>query len=115
MDDPGLLPFEPLPVAASLDAALETITRAVAANPWQSPLPLLVGDGVPCTGARGWSLHGPGQHRLPLQVREENGWQLLAASGGTPLTVFGEWDGEALRPLSAWREQLLWQEEMETA
>jgi hypothetical protein len=115
VDDPGLLTFEPLPVAASLDAALETITRSVAANPWQSPLPLLVGDSVPCTDARGWSLHGPGQRRLPLQVREENGWQLLAASGGTPIAVFGEWDGEALRPLCAWREQLLWQEEMETA
>lgn len=115
VDDARLLPFEPLPIAASLDVALETITRAVAANPWQSPLPLLVGDGVPCTGARGWSLHGPGQRRLPLQVRDEDGWQLLAASGGTPLAVFGEWDGEALRPLSAWREQLLWQEEMEAA
>lgn len=115
VDDARLQPVKPLPVADSVDVALETLTRAVAANPWQSPHPLLVGDGVPCSGAWGWSLHGPGQRRLPLQVREEDGWQLLAAGGGTPLAVFGEWDGEALRPLSAWREQLLWQEEMEIA
>ena len=32
------------------------------------------------------------------------GWHLLAASGGQPLAVFGEWDGEALWPLSAMAE-----------
>ena len=34
----------------------------------------------------------------------DKGWSLLALSGGYPLTVFGEWDGEAFLPLGAWVE-----------
>jgi hypothetical protein len=30
------------------------------------------------------------------------GWRLLALGGGTPLTVFGEWNGEEFWPLGAW-------------
>jgi hypothetical protein len=30
-----------------------------------------------------------------------NAWPLLAVCGATPVCVFGEWDGRALRPLSA--------------
>jgi hypothetical protein len=48
-------------------------------------------------------------------MREEDGWQLLAESGGAPLSVFGEWDGEALRPLSAWNPALIWAEERNAA
>ena len=97
-----------------LDTALTALARAVAANPWQSPLPMMV-DGVPYISQRGWSLHCPEQRRLALRLRDEDGWQLLAASGGDPLTVFGEWNGEVLRPLAAWQEKLLWQETAESA
>ena len=44
-----------------------------------------------------------------------SGWVLLAESGGGPLTVFGEWDGETLRPLSAWTDDLIWTEEAQPA
>jgi hypothetical protein len=39
---------------------------------------------------------------VPLACNELDGWQLRAVSGGYPLTVFGEWTGAALRPLSYW-------------
>jgi hypothetical protein len=112
--DTRLLPNSPPPVG-QLEAALEALTRAVAANPWQAPLPMLVDDGVPGTTSQGWSLHCPERRQLPLHLRDEDGWQLLAVSGGAPLTVFGEWNGEALRPLAAWQGKLLWQEETESA
>jgi len=96
-----------------LDTALSALAQAVAANPWQSPHPMLV-NGVPCICQRGWSLHCPERRHLALHLRDEDGWQLLAASGGTPLTVFGEWNGEVLRPLAAWQEKLLWQETVES-
>ena len=32
------------------------------------------------------------------------GWRLLSLSGGRPVGVFGEWDGETLSPLAAWRD-----------
>lgn len=112
--DTSLLPVSPPPVG-QLDTALAGLAQAVAANPWQSPRPMLIDDGVPCPGAQGWSLHCPERRRLPLRLRDEDGWSLLAASGGTPLTVFGEWNGEVLRPLAAWQGKLLWQEAMESA
>lgn len=112
--DARLLPNSP-PPAGQLDTALEALAQAVAANPWQSPRPMLVDDGVPGATARCWSLHCPERRQLPLDLRDEDGWQLLAVSGGAPLTVFGEWNGEVLRPLAAWQGKLLWQEETESA
>jgi hypothetical protein len=41
---------------------------------------------------------------LPLRPGFEQGWRLLALSGGHPLAAFGEWDGDHFLPLSAWAE-----------
>ncbi|HQO29825.1 MAG TPA: SWIM zinc finger domain-containing protein [Accumulibacter sp.] len=90
----------PLPF---LDTALDRLSTALAANPWQLPQSLLIGDGVPVLDARGWTLSCRGRHRLRLDIAVEAGWPLLAESGGEPLPLFGEWSGESLRPLSAWR------------
>lgn len=38
-----------------------------------------------------------------MRMSVDDGWQLGALSGGHPLSIFGEWLGERLRPLSAWR------------
>lgn len=99
-------------VSLSFDAALDALSAMTAANPWQSPLPLRVDDGIPVRDESGWSLQS-GERRLPLKLREEDGWLLVAESGGAPLSLAGEWDGESLRPLSAWREGLVWFEETE--
>lgn len=102
----------PLPPAVTLDEALDALSRAVAANPWQSPQPLLLGDGVPRRDPLGWCLQAA-RRCLRLRVGDEPAWQLLALAGGVPLTVFGEWDGEALRPLTAWQGGLAWSAEAE--
>ena len=38
---------------------------------------------------------------VPLARSFNQGWTLAAISGGHPFTLFGEWDGGALLPLSA--------------
>lgn len=38
---------------------------------------------------------------LPLSVPEPTGWSLLSLGGGRPMSVFGEWNGQEFRPLSA--------------
>jgi hypothetical protein len=63
---------------------------------------------VPVLRAGGWVLHDSAGNVLPLVPRFEAGWELLALSGGTPLALFGEWDGEALLPLSVWAEKRFW-------
>lgn len=109
----SLKPTSALP-DMTLETALDALSSVVAANPWLSPLPLRVDDGVPVRDDAGWGLHSRGR-RLPLAVRDEVGWQLVAESGGEPLSLAGEWDGERLRPLSAWRVGLVWFEEAESA
>jgi len=38
---------------------------------------------------------------LPCAGNFARGWKLLAVCGGSPIRLFGEWDGEALLPLSS--------------
>lgn len=115
LNDAKPLPAAAVPPSVRLDAALDALSQAVAGNPWQWPQSLLLGDGVPCREGPGWCLQTAERRRLRLDIRDEDAWLLLAESGGAPLTVFGEWDGEALRPLSAWNPGLVWTEEVEAA
>lgn len=101
---PDRLPAEP----ESLADALSRLADQIAANPWQSPRGLLVA-GVPRPAPGGdWILQLAEARALPLQLGEDGAWPLVAVAGGAPLAVFGEWDGERLRALSAWAPGLVW-------
>jgi len=52
--------------------------------------------------ARGWSVVDSVGAALPLSKGEH--WRLLALSGGAPVDLAAEWDGESLRPLGAMAE-----------
>jgi hypothetical protein len=41
---------------------------------------------------------------LSLRCDASSGWKLIALSGGHPLTMFGEWNGQTLLPIAAWAE-----------
>lgn len=80
----------------------QAIAMRVAACPWVSLHPLNLTGAVPVRqGER--LLAVVGDRALPLAIGDADTWSLLAASGGHPLQLFGEWDGQALRPLTAWR------------
>ncbi|HJD97187.1 SWIM zinc finger family protein [Mailhella massiliensis] len=81
----------------TLEEAFSSMARAVAANPWQLPLPLFFsGAKLFCEEER-WYLLAGEDRALPLVMSDGEAWELLARSGGNPLTVCGEWDGEVLR------------------
>ena len=98
---PVLSGTAPVPTVP-LRAALEDMARRVAAQPWLWPLPMLVSDGIPSRKDDVWYLQTPEGDCLPLELEENDGWRLLAQGGGSPLSVWGEWDGLRLRPVSAW-------------
>jgi hypothetical protein len=59
--------------------------------------PFAIANAIPVRHDQQWLLVDAEQHAVPLRISDEQGWILLAESGGHPLHVFGEWDGNALQ------------------
>ncbi len=104
-----------VPQTGPLDQALINIADFVAANTWQLLLPFFTAEGFVRARNSGWALQIDGGHSLPLTLNEDDGWQLTALGGGAPMTIFGEWNGERLRPLSGWTHALMWTESVRAA
>ncbi|MDQ3059092.1 MAG: SWIM zinc finger family protein [Pseudomonadota bacterium] len=83
------------------------LAQRIANNPWISLHPLHCHGATPCRDGDSFGLDWAGKY-LPLTLNETQGWALLALSGGRPLSVMGEWNGEALRPLSASSPEGVW-------
>ena len=90
------------PGHATATMALGAYAEALAHNPWVERFPLPLADVVPTRLADGWAIADAESRRLPLPRGYSKGWELLAISGGGPVGLFGEWDGETYTPLSAW-------------
>jgi len=98
------LPAEPWRGYADLRAAGGAFAAALARNPWLEHFPAPLQAVLPQRVGERWWLRDAAGQGWPLATTFEEGWALLALSGGEPLPVFGEWDGRSLRPLSAWAE-----------
>ena len=89
------------PTGRPIHDALAGWTDALAAEPWRPDAPVLL------TGVRpaddDWLVDEAGD-ALPLAAGFRNPWWLLAAGGGRPVTVAGEWSPSGLRPLGTWVE-----------
>ena len=106
----GVGTVETSKAGASIDKLLDAYAHALAVQPFLDRFPALlaglVADGV--NGVNG--VHGGGTaslrdaqgRRIDLHPSFRHSAWLLALSGGHPLTLFGEWDGRALLPLSVW-------------
>ena len=120
---PGLLPLRAVPVSLTFKGSApdatppgQTISQlvdgyaaALARQPWLRQWPAALGPALlrPQPDGR-WLLHHPAEPlALPLRiVDEEVAWQWLAFNGGQPLTLFGEWDGQAFTPFVTWGEDV---------
>lgn len=96
-----------LPPGADTSTALATYGSALAADPWLESWPVTLADVIPTRTPEGdWQLaDADGKSALPLTTRATTApglWRLVALSGGTPLTVFGECGHTGFHPLSAW-------------
>jgi hypothetical protein len=85
---------------AGFHELLGATASALAAQPWLDRFPCVVRDVRPArTAARAWHLLDAAGRALPLAPRDHR--RLLALSGGHPVHVAAEWDGDALLPLAA--------------
>lgn len=84
------------------------IAARVSACPWVPLHPMLTTHAVPHLDDGIVRLAHEGED-LPMRLGDDDRWTLLAVSGGHPLAVMGEWDGQQLRPLAARGRDGLWQ------
>jgi hypothetical protein len=89
---------------ATVESLLDAYAEALARNPWIEVFPALLGEVVPVRREGGWIVRDSGGSLLPLNPRLRGAWEILALSGGSPVTLFGEWDGRHLLPLGVWAE-----------
>ncbi|MVN75631.1 SWIM zinc finger family protein [Hymenobacter sp. HMF4947] len=95
------------PAGLGFGELLHGYAGALARHPWLREWPVTLTEALPTPLPDGtWLLHHATEPQaLPLRLpNEEAGWQLLARSGGQPLTVFGEWNGHTFRLLGSWAE-----------
>ena len=85
-----------------------TIAERIAGNPWMALHPLRCQQAVPSQNDNGFGLYWA-DRQLPLAVSDTQGWALMALSGGQPVAVMGEWNGDVLRPLSVQGSDGVWQ------
>jgi hypothetical protein len=90
---------------ASIAAATLVYASALAADPWTERVLLVLAAVTPEPlrepQAGRWLVRDSAGDALPLSSRFRAAWPLLALSGGHPVWLSGEWDGESLLPLSA--------------
>ncbi len=93
-----------LPGFDHLADLLQAYAAALGAQPWLAQFPAVLNQVIPFHRQNRFGLADPDGQSLPIAAGDSMGWSLLSLSGGRPLTVFGEWDGEQLRVLSALAE-----------
>jgi hypothetical protein len=89
---------------ATITLAIASAAEAFAANPWIERLPLALAAVIPIRHPHGWVVRDASAQVLRLAVSEPKAWTLCALSGGHPIALAGEWDGDELTPLSVWAE-----------
>ena len=85
----------------SVGAAEHRWAAQVAADPWASRMPVVL-RAVPVPPARRgepWHLADPDGSAVRLVGSVVEPWPLLAASGGDPVDVFGEWGPQGFAPV----------------
>jgi hypothetical protein len=88
----------------SFAEALELSATMAAGNPWLERFPWLVHRCIPMRQSDTWVLRDAHGHSVPFPRAFGQAWPLFAISGGHPATVFGEWNGRTLLPLSVLAE-----------
>jgi hypothetical protein len=94
-DGPGTAP-----AGGTVTGLLTSWAAALGQDPWLDRWPAVL-EATPARSPRP-CLYDTAGDALPLHPGAGDCWPLLALSGGSPLTVAGEWTPRGLWPLTAW-------------
>ncbi len=84
----------------TLERYFENYAEAIAVNPWIHDFPCYLEEVKPVMDNDKFFVLDQEQKYIEVLPRENIAWKLLAISGGHPISIFGEWSGEYLIPLS---------------
>ena len=84
------------PIAEAWRGQAEALRRL----PWLERFPMALAHVIPDVTDAGWRLRDLQGTELPVRPYGEDGWIMLATSGGHAIDVFGEWTGDAFVPMS---------------
>ena len=90
-----------MPGYQTSDQLLLTYADVLALNPWVEAIPAPLQAVIPVSRSEQWFARDTDGRLLPLKCESIAAWKLLALSGGHPITIFGEWNGRSLLPVSA--------------
>jgi SWIM zinc finger len=96
--------YEKIACDGTIEMAIDRYMQALIQNPWLDIFPLLIKDVTPSYHDGNWSIQDLDGNYLPLELPDVRGWQILASSGGEPIILAGEWNGQKLKPLGIWDE-----------
>ena len=97
---PGGRPYDGLKGYPTITDMLANYRRALGVNPWLQQYPVYLSEVRPVKDRDAHLLADLEGKALPIHSDYEGFYRLLAVSGGRPITVFAEFDGYRLRPLS---------------
>lgn len=86
----------------TIDLAIASYSSALVQNPWLERFPMTLQQVIPLHQEGKWFVRDRAAKLLSISSRFERSWALLALSGGHPVTIFGEWNGDNFYPLSIW-------------
>jgi len=97
-----------VPDGSPVAGFLEEYAAALERDPWLDRWPAVLSGVRPARppGERNgtWNLQVVDAEGDALPLLPTDPWRLLAASGGRPVTVAGEWTPRGMRPLALWSE-----------
>ena len=92
---------ENLPGFEHIENMAMAYAAALGVQPWLVQFPVMLHQLIPYREKNRFRLTDGAGKSLPLINTGNSGWQLLALSGGRPISVFGEWNGSGLFVISA--------------
>jgi len=90
-----------VPVALTVEAALDAVGWAVVAEPWLERFPVCI-DAVPVRGPSGGWMLADATGGMPIVSGLARLPELVAVAGGHPVRIVGEWSIDGVLPLVAW-------------
>ena len=90
-----------IPGYAASDQLLTAYAGVLGLNPWAEAIPAPLQTVVPVRRGEQWLARDNNNRLLSMRCGSTTGWQLIALSGGSPIAIFGEWNGRSLLPVSA--------------